>query len=52
MHSEMPNPQTGEPMTRKSVINLIDDDHHSMEMFFVAPDGTEMKGMEIQYERA
>jgi hypothetical protein len=28
----------------------IDDDHHSMEMYFEGPEG-EAKGMEIQYER-
>jgi len=52
MFSEMPNPETGEPTPRKTVIKLIDDDHHSMESFFVMPDGTEHKGMEIQYTRA
>jgi Protein of unknown function (DUF1579) len=52
MLSEMVNPQTGDPMTKKSVISLIDDDHHSMQMYFVGPDGNEFKGMEIQYTRA
>lgn len=52
MTSTVQNPQSGEMMTRKSVIRLIDADHHSMETWFTAPDGSEVKGMEIQYERA
>lgn len=51
MTSTVPNPQTGEMMTKKSVIELIDKDHHSMDVFFTTPDGREVKGMEIQYER-
>ena len=50
MKGEMTNPQTGQPITKRSVITVIDDDHHSMEMFFEGEEG-EMKGMEIQYER-
>jgi len=42
------HPQTGEPMRKRSVISLHDDDHHTMEMFDV---GTGSKEMEIQYER-
>jgi hypothetical protein len=48
----MPSPQTGEPTRKKSVITLKDKDHHSMEMYFTGPDGTQMKGMEIQYTRS
>ncbi len=36
---------------KRSVITLVDDDHHSMEMYFRGPDGNENKGMEIQYTR-
>jgi hypothetical protein len=43
---------TGAETQKRSVITLIDNDHHSMEMFFTGPDGSEMKGMEIQYARA
>ena len=50
MRGEMTNPSTGQPISKKSVITLVDDDHHSMEMFFETPEG-EMKGMEIQYVR-
>ena len=52
MTSEMPNPQTGQPTQKKSVITLKDKDHHSLEMYFEGPDGNQMKGMEIQYTRA
>jgi len=52
MVAEMLNPQTGEKMTKKSVIELSDPDTHSMVTYFVSPDGSEFKGMEIQYQRA
>lgn len=51
MLGEVPNPQTGDMMTKRSQITLEDDDHHSMEMFFDTGDG-EAKSMEIRYERA
>ncbi len=51
MVGEMIDPQSGRPMKKRSVITLKDNDHHSMEMFFTTPDGTEAKGMEIQYVR-
>jgi hypothetical protein len=51
MMGEMDNPQTGQKIKKKSVITLVDDDHHRMEMFFEGPDGSEMKGMEIRYVR-
>jgi hypothetical protein len=50
MVGEMPNPQTGGMMKKRSVITLEDDDHHTMEMFFDTGDG-EVKSMEINYER-
>lgn len=50
MIGEMPNPQTGGSMTKRSVITVADDDHHTMEMFFDTGDG-EVKSMEITYER-
>ncbi len=51
MLGEMTNPQTGQPMKKRSVITLQDNDHHRMEMFFDTPDGGESKGMEINYSR-
>ena len=50
MTGEMTDPGSGEPITKRSVITLLDDDHHKMEMYFGGPDG-ESKGMEIDYER-
>ena len=52
MVGSMTDPQSGRPMTKRSVIKLMDNDRHAMEMFFVSPDGQEFKGMEIQYTRA
>ncbi len=52
MCGEMTDPQSGGKMTKRSVITLIDNDRHSMEMFFKSPDGNESKAMEIQYQRA
>lgn len=41
----------GEASVKRSVITLVDHDHHQMEMFFSKGD-QEFKGMEIQYSRA
>ena len=39
------------PCKKRTVIKVVDADHHTMEMYFDTPDG-EMKTMEIRYERA
>ena len=51
MWGTMTDPGSGKPLTKKSIITLVDDDHHRLEMFFDTPGG-EAKGMEITYERA
>lgn len=52
MHGSMTNPETGQPMNKRSVITLKDDDHHEMEMFFeTAPDQWH-RSMHIAYSRA
>jgi len=51
MKGSMSNPETGQPMGKRSVITLQDNDHHTMEMYFSTPEG-EQKCMEIKYERA
>ncbi|MHC5002564.1 MAG: DUF1579 domain-containing protein [Planctomycetota bacterium] len=51
MVGEMLNPQTGQPMKKRTVITVKDNDHHSMETWFAGPDGSEFKGMEINYTR-
>jgi hypothetical protein len=51
MRSEVPCPQSGESMKKRSVITLIDEDHNKIEMYFTGADGNEMKCMEINYAR-
>jgi len=46
------NPQTGEPMKKRSVIRLENNDRHSIEMYFDLPGAGEVKTMEIVYTRA
>lgn len=50
MRGEMTNPQSGQPLTKRSIITLVDRDHHRMEMFFDTPAG-ETRAMEISYAR-
>ncbi len=51
MESQRHDPKTDTMMTKRSIVTLQDNDHHTMEMFFVR-DGQEFKGMEIAYSRA
>jgi hypothetical protein len=51
MIGEMTNPQTGQPMRKRSVITLVDRDHHTIDMYFSTPDGGELKAMTIRYAR-
>lgn len=52
MEGRMTNPSSGKPMTRRSVITLVDENTHVMEMFHHPEGGDEHKSMEIRYERA
>ena len=52
MNAEVPCPQTGDTMKKRSVITLIDKNHNKIEMFFTGADGNEMKCMEINYTRS
>ena len=52
MNSTFTHPQTGQDMGKKTIITLVDNDHHTMESFFSTPDGNEMKTMEIRYQRS
>ena len=52
MRGEMTAPGGSGQMAKRSVIRLIDTDHHSMEMFFTMPGGAESKAMAIEYTRA
>lgn len=50
MKSDVVCPQTKQPMKKRTVITVDDNDHHKMECYFETPDG-EMKAMEINYTR-
>ncbi len=52
MLSEFQSPQDGKTIVKRTVIRLIDQNHHSMESFMTGPDGREFKTMEIQYVRS
>jgi hypothetical protein len=48
----MSDPVTGKPTKERMVTTIVDDDHHTMEMFGVPPGGKkEMKTMTIEYTR-
>jgi len=51
MQSELTNPGTGKQMVKRSVITLVDDDHHFMVTYCSEDDGPEVKHMEIHYTR-
>ncbi len=45
------NPHSNNTITKKSIITLIDNDHHTLEMSFQSPDGSWNKCMKIEYRR-
>ena len=49
MAGTMTDPQTQQPMQKRSVTTVQDQDHHSMEMFFTSAEGPQAKAMEIHY---
>jgi hypothetical protein len=51
MVGEADFPAAGHKMTKRSVITLHGPDRHTMEMYFIGPDGAEFKAMEIEYTR-
>ncbi len=52
MEGSFPNPTTGAPMTRRTVISVVSEDEHRMEVAFPGPDDTLYKTMEVVYRRA
>ena len=48
---ESTDPATGKPSKMRMVTRFTDDDHHTFEMYAKAPDGKEIKMMEISYTR-
>ena len=51
MTSEVVHPQAGK-MVKRSVIRLIDDDHHEVTAYLIPEGGPEFKNMEISYSRS
>jgi Protein of unknown function (DUF1579) len=52
MTSSFVHPNTGQTMTKRSVIRLIDDDHNDLTSYTAGPDGKESRNMEITFVRA
>lgn len=52
MQSEFVHPANGQRIAKRSVIKLVDQDHHLMESWMTGPDGQESLTMEIDYRRA
>jgi hypothetical protein len=51
MRSEFSVPGTDQPLKKRSLITLVDDDHHSMVTFMEFPGQAETKRMEVTYVR-
>lgn len=49
--STMDDPMTGKSSPVKEKVTVVDDDHHTLEMWGAAPDGKMFKMMEIAYTR-
>ena len=51
MKATTSDPATGKVTTADQKITIVDNDHHTIEMWGKAPDGKNFKMMEIQYTR-
>jgi hypothetical protein len=49
--STMDDPMTGKSSPVKETVTIVDDDHHTLEMWGAGPDGKMFKMMEIAYSR-
>ena len=49
--SSMDDPMTGKSSPVKEKVTVVDDDHHTLEMWGAGPDGKMFKMMEIAYTR-
>src|SRR5258708_38355042 len=49
--STMDGPLTGKSSPVKEKVTVVDDDHHTLEMWGPGPDGKTFKMMEINYTR-
>ena len=52
MSSTFDCPMDNAKHTMRQVITMVDDDHHTYEMFDTGPDGKETKALTIKYTRA
>lgn len=52
MVSSFQHTDSGQRMSKRSVIRLIDGDHNDMTMYMSGPDGNEFRSMEIMFEPA
>lgn len=50
-NSTMDDPMTGKTSPVKEKVTVVDDDHHTLEMWGAGPDGKMFKMMEISYTR-
>ena len=50
-NSTMDDPMTGKSSPVKEKVTVVDDDHHTLEMWGAGPDGKMFKMMEISYTR-
>jgi len=51
LFAEFDDPMTGMKTAVREVITVIDDDHHTMEMYMSMSEGKEFRTMEIKYVR-
>ena len=49
--SSMDDPMTGKSSPVKETVTIVDEDHHTLEMWGPGPDGKSFKMMEIDYSR-
>ena len=49
--STMDDPMTGKSSPVKEIVTVVDNDHHTLEMWGAGPDGKMFKTMEIAYTR-
>jgi len=51
LHSEFDDPMSGQKVSIRQEVTVIDNDHHVVNMYASTPDGKEFQMMEIKYTR-
>jgi hypothetical protein len=51
MFSEFDDPVSGKVKKSKAVLRVVNNDHHTFEMYDSTPEGVEFKSLEIHYKR-